>query len=447
MSWSLQHVGNWSSVVSKTSGADDSPYETRTHNTVNEIAAIDPQGAVGQFTVVSDDAGNLSELPDRTDPTDKCDRFTYDYRNRLIKVEHTDDYDGNPPTWSVVVEYEYDGLNRRVKKDLPGGGTDVIYLYDGWRCIEERELDGGTWEARRQYVYGGRYIDEVLLFDKDTDDDGDCNDAGGSTRYLYCQNNNYNVVALTDKDGVVVEKVKYDPYGTPTCIRTSDSREQTASHYGNPYLVQGRRYDSESGLYYFRHRYLSPTLGRFMQRDPIGYADGMNLYEILHSTPLALSDPYGLYRDWTEHIARWALVYDPTPGSVENPVRKFSREYSELRRRATIKAFEHLRDIKERERYSRCHSLRLKSIDIDHRANHVLEVDWTGKWICLEWYGKGGARSILSNIGMLLTGGPPVDTIYLYGRIGNVTYTNIHLETIMLSAECCRAGSSGSAET
>ena len=172
-SWTLQHVGNWSAVVSKTSGNDDSPYDSRTHNTVNEITAIDPQGAVGQFAVVSDSAGNLKDIPDRTDTT-KAERYTYDYRNRLIKVEHSDDYDEETPTWSTVVEYYYDGLNRRVKKDLPGAGVDVMFLYDGWRCVEEKELDGETWEARRQFVHGGLYIDEVLLFDKDTDDDSDC---------------------------------------------------------------------------------------------------------------------------------------------------------------------------------------------------------------------------------------------------------------------------------
>ena len=176
--------------------------------------------------------------------------------------------------------------------------------HDGWRVIEEREWDTNPdqWEARRQYIYGGRYIDEVLLFDKDTDDDGDCNDAGGSARYLYCQNNNYNVVALTDADGVVVEKVKYDPYGTPTCIRTSDSHEQTASHYGNPYLFQGRRYDSESGLYYFRNRDMSPTLGRFMQRDPVGYVDGMSLYEFISCLPVTLVDPMGYEADFAGGI-------------------------------------------------------------------------------------------------------------------------------------------------
>ena len=122
----------------------------------------------------------------------------------------------------------------------------------------------------------------------DTDDDGDCNDAGGSTRYLYCQNNNFNVVALTDKDGVVVEKVKYDPYGTPTVTQVGG-----ASATGNPYLFQGRRWCSETNLYYFRNRDLSPTLGRFIQRDPLGYVDGMNLYDGLTGMPTGNLDPLG----------------------------------------------------------------------------------------------------------------------------------------------------------
>ena len=72
--------------------------------------------------------------------------FTYDYRNRLIKVEHTTPYDHETPTWNTVVQYFYDGLNLRVKKDL-NSGNDTIYSYDGWQCIEERELVSGEWEA------------------------------------------------------------------------------------------------------------------------------------------------------------------------------------------------------------------------------------------------------------------------------------------------------------
>jgi hypothetical protein len=89
-SWTLQHVGNWGAVVSKTNGSDDSPYDARTHSKDNEIVTIDPQGAIGSFTVVHDAAGNLKELPDRTDLS-KAERYSYDYRNRLIKIEHSDE--------------------------------------------------------------------------------------------------------------------------------------------------------------------------------------------------------------------------------------------------------------------------------------------------------------------------------------------------------------------
>ena len=58
-------------------------------------------------------------------------------------------------------------------------------------------------------MYGGTYIDEVLVFDKDTDDDGDCTDAGGSSRYFYAQQANWNVVAVTDSSGDTVELLRY----------------------------------------------------------------------------------------------------------------------------------------------------------------------------------------------------------------------------------------------
>jgi RHS repeat-associated protein len=56
---------------------------------------------------------------------------------------------------------------------------------------------------------------------------------------------------------------------------------------------QGLMHDREFGLIYNRARYLHPVLGRFMQRDPIGYRDGMSLYEYVASSPTAFGDPTG----------------------------------------------------------------------------------------------------------------------------------------------------------
>src|SRR5438445_4031402 len=61
------------------------------------------------------------------------------------------------------------------------------------------------------------------------------------------------------------------------------------------YLHQGGRYDTNSGLYNFRNRDYSPTLGRWMQQDPIGYRTGeTNLYRYEHDGPAGLTDPKGL---------------------------------------------------------------------------------------------------------------------------------------------------------
>ena len=82
----------------------------------------------------------------------------------------------------------------------------------------------------------------------------------------------------------------YEAYGKPTCRRESDGDETAASHYGNPYLFQGQRYCPETGLYYFKNRDYSPTLGRFVQRDRLPSNNG---YQFLGSKPTVSVDPFG----------------------------------------------------------------------------------------------------------------------------------------------------------
>ena len=67
-----------------------------------------------------------------------------------------------------------------------------------------------------------------------------------------------------------------------------------SSAYDNCILFTGRQYDPESGLYYYRARIYDPIRGRFLTRDPIGYADGMSLYEVARGNPLVHVDPLGL---------------------------------------------------------------------------------------------------------------------------------------------------------
>lgn len=83
----------------------------------------------------------------------------------------------------------------------------------------------------------------------------------------------------------------------PTSTRpapVTPSATASTSAFGNVYQFAGRRFDAAAGLYYNRHRYYEPRAGRFTARDPLGYADGRNLYAYARSNPLAGTDPLGL---------------------------------------------------------------------------------------------------------------------------------------------------------
>jgi RHS repeat-associated protein len=60
-----------------------------------------------------------------------------------------------------------------------------------------------------------------------------------------------------------------------------------------PFLFTGRRFDADTGLYYYRARYYNPYIGRFLQTDPIGYGAGMNLYRYCEHRPTVRVDPSG----------------------------------------------------------------------------------------------------------------------------------------------------------
>ena len=86
---------------------------------------------------------------------------------------------------------------------------------------------------------------------------------------------------MTDATGNVAQEISYDEYGNLSSGSTAT---------GESFRFTGRRYDSETGLYYYRARYYSPTLGRFLQTDPIGYQDDINAYTYVGNDPLDKTD-------------------------------------------------------------------------------------------------------------------------------------------------------------
>jgi len=283
--------------------------QDRDHNEVNEIDDID--GGAWEDPLY-DAAGNTfyagwpsgPSLWSFYDEEDWC-FYKYDAWNRLVEV-YT--YPGGPPC--TFGKYYYDGLPRRIWRIVDGFGypnrTDYYYNTD-WQVLEERFYDGEDPETTVatdvtcQYVWDTRYIDAPICRDKDVDDDDDCTETDWDTgddpdeHLYYCQDANFNTTALVERsDGTVLERYVYDPYGKVTIYDDDWSDTVTwGNSKTNAYLYSGYRYDHETRLYHVRHRSYHPTLGRWMQRDPIGYADGMGLYEYIACSPPNRRDPTG----------------------------------------------------------------------------------------------------------------------------------------------------------
>jgi RHS repeat-associated protein len=73
------------------------------------------------------------------------------------------------------------------------------------------------------------------------------------------------------------------------------------------FTFTGREFDSESGLFHYRARTYSPTHGRFLSRDPLGYVDGLNLYEYVKGKPTKHTDPSGLILEVVPGLVGWAV--------------------------------------------------------------------------------------------------------------------------------------------
>jgi len=122
-----------------------------------------------------------------------------------------------------------------------------------------------------------------------------------------------------------VERCAYDVFGRPT-IRDANGTEIAESALANPYLLTGRAWDPETALYYYRARYYDYFTGRFLQPDPTGYADGLNLYSYCGNNPLNWSDPYGLCKEDGFWKNLWKGEYVGT-GYGEDALRYYAKNY------------------------------------------------------------------------------------------------------------------------
>lgn len=117
---------------------------------------------------------------------------------------------------------------------------------------------------------------------------------------------------LTDQQGDIAWSAQYKVWG-----EAQETHSRFAQQVGltNPIRFQGQYHDHETGLHYNRYRYYDPLIGRFIGKDPISYAGGLNLYEYAPN-PVSWVDPLGLARDTAKKAADAALKKGKTTGAA-----------------------------------------------------------------------------------------------------------------------------------
>jgi len=188
----------------------------------------------------------------------------------------------------VTTTFTYDALGRRLEKTT--GSNSTLFICAGQQVIEEYSLSGGSYSLERSYVYG-TYVDDVIA---KVEAPGS---TGGSPSVLYYHSDRqFNVRGLTGSSGNILELYAYSPYGKQIIMNASGVERNVSAHDNN-YGFTGRYLDVETGLWYFRARYFNVEMGRFISRDPLGYVDGMSLYNGYFAEGFGV-DPSGLTDGW-----------------------------------------------------------------------------------------------------------------------------------------------------
>ena len=285
-SFNYDKANQTTSVVYSDSAFGNEQY---TYNTAGNVTLSSRRGNEKygpNNELISDDAstytydaeGNLTKVTSIQFST--ATQYVWDYRNRLIEVDFLD-AQGHA---TRAIRYEYDASDHRVAiydgGPVAGVSNTVYFVYDHDNVILElKDPDGPAGPLATApsmaYLYGLQ-ADQILAQDD------------GHDGMLWLLDDGHGTIRdLVTGAGVLDDHLKIDSFGN-LIARSSSEALQTR------YLLDGREFDSDTQLYYFRSRYYDPAAGRFLSPDSTGFKGGdSNLYRFVNNNPANLHDPRG----------------------------------------------------------------------------------------------------------------------------------------------------------